>query len=100
MLSLAKESLNASVKESLIATPHGLLCLWIKKIALSDSKSRNKLIEDSMSSKLLYEISLPLICSKHSLKLPINLAFWWGFSPYRNSIEALLSFKYENIFES
>ena len=76
ILSLAKESLYASVKESLIATPHGLLCLCIRKIALSDTKSLNKLIEESMSSKLLYEISLPLICSKHSSKLPINLPFW------------------------
>ncbi len=54
MLSQAKESLYASIKESLIATPHGLLCLCIKKIALSDTKSLNKFMEESISSKLLY----------------------------------------------
>ena len=75
MLSQANESLNASVKESLIATPHGLLCLCIRKIDLSDTKSLNKLIEESISSRLLYEISLPLICSKHSSEFPINLPF-------------------------
>ena len=100
MLSQAKESLYASIKESLIATPHGLLCLCIKKIALSDTKSLNKFIEESISSKLLYDMSLPLICSKHSSKSPINLAFWWGFSPYRNSLLISFPFKYENIFES
>ena len=48
---------------SLKATPHGLLCLCIKKTDSFVSKSLRSPSADSISKRLLYEISLPCICS-------------------------------------
>ena len=45
---------------------------------------------------------MPFNWIKKSLRSPINLPFWWGFSPYLNSVlfEADPGFKYPDIIES
>ncbi|MPM91001.1 hypothetical protein SDC9_138126 [bioreactor metagenome] len=77
--SAAKASFHASHKLSLDAQPHALLCFSIATVG--SVKSPMSSMAASMSSRLLYEISLPCNCCGICRAEPKKCAFWWGFSP-------------------
>ena len=54
--------------EDFEATPQGLLCLRTQNVV--SLKSDIKFIAESISNKLLYEISLPWICVKTDCNFP------------------------------
>ena len=62
--------------------PHALLCFKIANVVRLNSDIN--LIPASISSKLLYESSLPFNFSKMSPMSPLKTADWCGFSPYLN----------------
>ena len=78
---------NASSKaESTVsedASPQGVPCFMMPTV-YAVSISSTKCQPASMSSRLLYDRSLPDSWVKHVDRSPRKLPAWWGFSPYRS----------------
>ena len=74
--SAAKASLYASSIVFLIASPQALLCFRMAKVGFSSLNSEIKSIAESISKRLLKEISFPCNSFKFLLISPIKTPSW------------------------